>query len=247
MSSTRKVNLFSTNIPRCWYVRTRPDQNKDSSQPKFKWWGRGGGVLKLAVKNPLWSGGVEDHIFCCRANFGAEHSVALIEGGLKPHVFAAQLRERQAGLRVFFFVRSGVTMVQVQRVSLQHAGNSSDFGGVLYPDAGAVENRCVLLGYLRSESRSSVQSGGCHCLVGPMQQRQRSGRRRLLFYIQTATTIHWTIAVLLCSTFCSWRGSADAPRRRESLIGGQRRERKGFTRSFASGWCVVDSFDSRSI
>ena len=64
-------------------------------------------------------------------------------------------------------------MVQVQRVSLQHAGNSSDFGGVLYPDAGAVENRCVLLGYLRSESRSSVQSGGCHCLVGPMQQRQR--------------------------------------------------------------------------
>ena len=103
MSSTRKVNLFSTNIPRCWYVRTRPDQNKDSSQPKFKWWGRGGGVLKLAVKNPLWSGDVEDHIFCCRANFGAEHSVALIEGGLKPHVFAAQLRERQAGLRVFFF------------------------------------------------------------------------------------------------------------------------------------------------
>ena len=64
-------------------------------------------------------------------------------------------------------------MVQVQRVSLQHAGNSSDFGGVLYPDAGAVENRCVLLVYLRSESRSSVQSGGCHCLVGPMQQRQR--------------------------------------------------------------------------
>ena len=69
-------------------------------------------------------------------------------------------------------MRSGVTMVQVQRVSLQHAGNSSDFGGVLYPDAGAVENRCVLLVYLRSESRSSVQSGGCHCLVGPMQQRQ---------------------------------------------------------------------------
>ena len=74
-------------------------------------------VSDAAVLNPAdgeetgffeWSGGVEDHIFCCRVNFGAEHSVALIEGGLKPHVFAAQLRERQAGLRVCFFLYAAV-------------------------------------------------------------------------------------------------------------------------------------------
>jgi len=119
-------------------IHVKPHRNDISageSKGKYMW-------ASVARSVRLPDGGFP--IFCCWYDWSPADTVALIEGGLKPCIFAhLAARVKVIGAAGGQFWQSRVELVQaLARLGARRV--------VLFPDAGAVANFSVLLNYFRT-------------------------------------------------------------------------------------------------
>lgn len=117
------------------HVKPHRDESSPGSRGKYKWASVAGSFRAPAGNFPL---------FCCWYDWSPADTVALIEGGLKPCVFAhLAARMKVIGAAGGQFWQSGVALLH----ALARLGATKV---VLFPDAGAVGNFQVLLSYFRT-------------------------------------------------------------------------------------------------
>jgi len=122
------------------HVKPHRDADESSTAGKYMW-----ASINRSFRTPR--GGFP--IFCCWYDWSAADTVALVEGGLKPCIFA------HLAARMKVIGASGGQFWQSEWELLCALARMQAKRVILFPDAGAVKNFHVLLGYFRSFEKLS--------------------------------------------------------------------------------------------